>query len=71
MKLQLRPFSLPLRHTFTIARESHDVQPTLIVELEQNGLRGFGEATSNPYYGASIPEMTASTSNTDRPFVDS
>jgi L-Ala-D/L-Glu epimerase len=60
MKLQLRPFSLPLRHTFTIARESHDVQPTLIVELEQDGLRGYGEATSNPYYGASIPEMTAS-----------
>jgi L-Ala-D/L-Glu epimerase len=69
MKLQLRPYSLRLRHTFTIARESHDDQPTLIVELEQDGRRGYGEATSNPYYGASVPEMTASLERV-RPLIE-
>jgi len=69
MKLQLRPFSLRLRHTFTISRESHDVQPTLIVELEQNGQRGYGEATSNNYYAASVEEMTASLERV-RPLIE-
>ena len=57
MNLTLHTFSLPLRHTFTIAYDSRDTQDTLIVELEQNGLRGFGEATSNPYYGVTIESM--------------
>jgi L-alanine-DL-glutamate epimerase-like enolase superfamily enzyme len=70
MKLQLRPYSLRLRHTFTIARESYDVQPTLIVELEQDGQRGYGEATSNSYYGASIAEMTAAIERV-RPLLES
>ena len=28
-------------------------QPTVVVELEQDGLRGYGEAPQSPYYGAS------------------
>lgn len=59
MKLTLRSFDLQLKDTFTISRESRDVQPTLIVELEQDGLRGYGEATTNPYYGATIESMSA------------
>ncbi|MCL4203228.1 MAG: dipeptide epimerase [Pirellulaceae bacterium] len=58
MNLQLYHFDLPLRHVFTIARESISVQPTLIVELEEQGVRGYGEATTNPYYGATIENMT-------------
>lgn len=69
MKLQLRPFSLQLRHTFKIARESHDIQPTLIVELEQNGLRGYGEATSNSYYAASIADMSTALERV-RPLIE-
>lgn len=57
MKLRLHAFDLPLRHTFTISRESIDVQPTLIVELEQDGQRGYGEATANQYYGFTIEAM--------------
>lgn len=57
MKLRLHAFDLPLRHTFTISRESIDVQPTLIVELEHQGARGYGEATSNAYYGFTIEAM--------------
>ena len=58
MKLLLHQFELPLRHVFTISRESITVQPTLIVELRHEGQRGFGEATTNAYYGATIERMT-------------
>ncbi len=57
MELILRPFELQLKHTFTISRESIDVQPSLIVELKSNGYSGFGEATSNPYYHITVPIM--------------
>ena len=31
-------FDLPLRHIFTISRDSTSVQPTLIVELQEEGI---------------------------------
>ena len=57
MKLILREYELKLKHTFTISRESIDVQPSLIVELQRDGFSGFGEATSNPYYKTTVPVM--------------
>lgn len=57
MKVLLRTFDLKLKHTFTISRESYDVQPTLIVELQSEGFSGFGEATSNPYYKITVASM--------------
>ena len=59
MKVTIRTFELPLRHVFTISRESISTQPTLIVELEQDGVRGYGEATTNKYYGATLENMSA------------
>lgn len=60
MKLKLHPFDLKLKHTFTISRLSRDVQASLVVELEQDGVSGFGEATANSYYHISVPSMQAS-----------
>lgn len=57
MQLILKPYNLKLRHTFTISRESYDVQPTLIIELKDGEYSGYGEATSNPYYNITIPKM--------------
>lgn len=57
MKIILRHFNLKLKHTFTISRESHNIQPTLIVELQDGDFSGFGEATSNPYYGITVDKM--------------
>src|SRR5437868_10637084 len=57
MHLRLHAFDLPLRHTFTISRESITSQPTLIVELSQDGHSGYGEATSNRYYGFTVERM--------------
>jgi L-alanine-DL-glutamate epimerase-like enolase superfamily enzyme len=59
MNLTLHQFDLPLRHVFTISRGSSRVCRTLVVELEQEGKRGFGEAGENPYYGITIQGMAA------------
>jgi L-alanine-DL-glutamate epimerase-like enolase superfamily enzyme len=59
MKMFLHAFELPLRHTFTISRESMDVQPTLVVELVDGDVRGYGESTTNSYYGFTIKNMAA------------
>lgn len=59
MQLTIHEFDLPLAHTFTISRESITVQKTLIVELEEGGYRGYGEATTNNYYGFTFENMAA------------
>jgi len=57
MKLILRTYNLKLKHTFRISRKTIDFQPSLIVELQEDGISGFGEATSNPYYNISIEDI--------------
>lgn len=59
MKLRLHKFDLPLKHSFTIARATVTVQQTLIVELSEAGHSGYGEATTNSYYGATYECMIA------------
>lgn len=59
MKLSTHVFDLPLKHTFTISRESTSVQETLIVELSDGTHRGLGEATTNAYYGMTLDHMRA------------
>lgn len=58
MEIQLKKYRLELKHTFSISRESHDFQDTLIACLSLNGKTGYGEATSNPYYNISTASMT-------------
>ena len=59
MQLQIKKYLLPLKHTFSISRESHSVQETLIVCLSKDGKTGYGEATANTYYDLSIESMQA------------
>lgn len=60
MKIQAFQFDLPLRHTFTISHESRTVQPTLIIQLQdENGYVGYGEATVTLYYGVTMEKMLA------------
>jgi L-alanine-DL-glutamate epimerase-like enolase superfamily enzyme len=54
MKLIVRAYDLKLKHTFRISRKSIDFQPSVIIELQEDGFSGFGEATSNPYYNITI-----------------
>ncbi|MFT6368991.1 MAG: L-alanine-DL-glutamate epimerase-like enolase superfamily enzyme [Maribacter sp.] len=59
MKISLKKYVLPLKHTFSISRESHDFQNSLIIGLTLNGQTGYGEATSNPYYKITVESMMA------------
>jgi L-alanine-DL-glutamate epimerase-like enolase superfamily enzyme len=59
MQLILRQFDLPLKRVFTIARGSMEVYRALVVELRQDGRRGFGEAGESAYYGASRTQLTS------------
>lgn len=55
--LQTHQFQLPLKHRFEISRGAITEQSTLIVELSDGQHRGFGEATSNDYYGMTMERM--------------
>lgn len=59
MKISLKKYVLPLKHTFSISRESHDFQNSLIIGLSLNGQTGYGEATANPYYKITVESMMA------------
>lgn len=59
MDLKIHTFDLPLKHEFTISRESRTVQETVIVELADGGHSGFGEATTNPYYNVTVSTMSS------------
>jgi L-alanine-DL-glutamate epimerase-like enolase superfamily enzyme len=70
VKLLTHEFDLPLQHSFTISRESTTVQPTLIVELSDGTHQGYGEATSNSYYGMTLENMQQALARV-RPVVES
>jgi polysaccharide export outer membrane protein len=57
MKLTLSHFELKTKHPFTISRGTTVTQPTLIVELEQDGIRGYGETNSDTFYGCTLQNM--------------
>jgi L-Ala-D/L-Glu epimerase / N-acetyl-D-glutamate racemase len=69
MKLTYQEFDLPLRHVFTISRGSVAVQKTLIVQVSANGKHGYGESTTNTFYGATIRNMTSAIESV-RPLVE-
>ncbi|SMP56244.1 L-alanine-DL-glutamate epimerase [Neorhodopirellula lusitana] len=60
MKIAFHRVELPLEHPFTIARGTKNVQRSLIVELEQDGASGYGEATENAYYRTTLDSLTQS-----------
>ncbi|MBI3193027.1 MAG: dipeptide epimerase [Ignavibacteriae bacterium] len=51
MKVNFQESILNLLHTFTISRSSKDVEPCVIVELEHDGIIGYGEAAPSERYG--------------------
>jgi len=57
MKLIIRTYKLKLKHPFTISRGTRTEIPSIIVELQENNISGFGEATANPYYNATVEQF--------------
>lgn len=57
MNLAYKIYHLPFQHPFTISKGTKTHQPTLIVELEFMGIKGYGEAPAIPYYNISAEKM--------------
>jgi L-Ala-D/L-Glu epimerase len=53
MKLTYRPYTLELKHVFTIATSSRTTTPVVLTEIEYEGVTGYGEASMPPYLGES------------------
>ena len=51
MRLRYYPHTLELKHAFTIATNSRTTTPAMMVEVEQEGITGYGEASMPPYLG--------------------
>ena len=49
MQLRFFPYELKLKHVFTVATYSRSTTPDVQVELEYDGLVGYGEASMPPY----------------------
>jgi L-alanine-DL-glutamate epimerase-like enolase superfamily enzyme len=57
MKVNYKIFELPFKHPFTISKASKNVQPTLVIELEYFGIKGYGEAPAISYYNITVEKM--------------
>lgn len=57
MKCSYSSYNLKFRHPFTISKGTKTHQPTLVVELEQFGVKGHGEAPAISYYNIPVEKM--------------
>jgi L-Ala-D/L-Glu epimerase len=51
MKLHYAPYTLTLKHPFIVAGNSRTTTPVMLVEIEKDGITGYGEASLPPYLG--------------------
>ncbi len=65
MKLTFKPYTLELKHVFTVAVNSRTTTPVMLTEIEYDGIKGFGEASMPPYLGESQETAIAFLSKVD------
>ncbi|MGE5199565.1 MAG: dipeptide epimerase [Rhodospirillaceae bacterium] len=65
MTLRFRPYTLQLKHVFTVAVNSRTTTPVVLTEIEYDGLVGYGEASMPPYLGESHETALAFLSKVD------
>lgn len=58
LNLSFFPYELKLRHAFNLARYSRTTTPDIQVQLEYDGVIGYGEASMPPYLGESIESVS-------------
>jgi L-Ala-D/L-Glu epimerase len=59
VKVKYKAYNLPFTHPFTISKGTKTHQPTLLVELEHMGIKGYGEAPAIAYYNIPVEKMIA------------
>jgi L-alanine-DL-glutamate epimerase-like enolase superfamily enzyme len=57
MKVTYKTYQLPFEYPFTISKGTKTHQPTLIVELDYFGIKGYGEAPAISYYQIPVEKM--------------
>ena len=57
MKLRFFPYELRLKHVFTVATYSRTTTPDVQVEIEYDGVIGYGEASMPPYLGQTVDSV--------------
>ncbi|MDO5554430.1 MAG: enolase C-terminal domain-like protein [Planctomycetia bacterium] len=57
MRLRIIRMDLPLRHVTIVSRTTICVVRAVVVELEQDGLRGYGEAYEEPAFGTKVEDI--------------
>lgn len=58
LNLRFRPYELKLRHAFNLARSQRTTTPGVQVEIEYDGIVGYGEASMPPYLGENVKSVT-------------
>jgi L-alanine-DL-glutamate epimerase-like enolase superfamily enzyme len=65
LNLSFEPYELKLRHAFNLARYQRTTTPDVQVQLEYDGIIGYGEASMPPYLGESVESVTSFLSKLD------
>lgn len=65
MKLTFMPYTLELKHVFTLATSSRKTTPVMLTKIEYENLVGYGEASMPPYLGESHETATKFLSKVD------
>ena len=65
LALRFRPYTLQLKHVFTVASNSRTTTPVVLTEVDYDGMVGYGEASMPPYLGESHDTATTFLSKVD------
>ena len=57
LNLSYMPYELQLKHSFNLAKSSRTTTPDVQVEIEYDGIVGYGEASMPPYLGESVESV--------------
>lgn len=59
LELMFTPYTLQLKHAFTLSTSSRTTTPVILTEIEFDGVKGYGEASMPPYLGESHESVAA------------
>lgn len=65
MKIKYYPYTLELKHTFTISNYSRNSTPALLIEIEHDNLIGYGEVSMPQYLGETVESASFFLQNVD------
>lgn len=65
LKLTFKPYTLELKHVFTVAVSTRTTTPVVLTQIEYDGVVGYGEASMPPYLGETQESVMAFLSRVD------